>query len=315
MGKQATIETFFDYLDNVAMALYDQDKTLYLEGVKYALEYLLDDEIKKEVSETTNTRLKQSKQEIVEISFDPETIRKAIQLALLRGFKHAKITNAQMTPDTIGIFISYLLKKLYPANPPKLILDPLIGTGNLIATLSNHYRSPFTVHGIDDDPLMCDLARNMCDSLDIDQQIFLQNTLTYQAGLYDVIITDFPPKKIGDKLEYLPYLTIIHHLDHLKEGHFFIAVIENDFFDQKQNGVFKKLLKEKAHMFGLIKLDESLFKNHPKSILILKKKGDENETLDNFLLVDLPPFSDQTAFNQALGKMESWFKKKEVDVQ
>jgi site-specific DNA-methyltransferase (adenine-specific) len=68
-------------------------------------------------------------------------------------------------------------------------------------------------------------------------------------------------------------------------------------------------------MFGLIKLDESLFKNHPKSILILKKKGEEDEILDHFLLVDLPPFSDQTAFNQALGKMESWFKKKEVDVQ
>jgi site-specific DNA-methyltransferase (adenine-specific) len=315
MEKQANTETFFDYLDAVAMALYDQDKTLYLEGVKYALEYLLDDEIKKELSDSTDTQIKQSKQDVLELSFDPETIRKAIQLALLRGFKHARITNAQMTPDTIGIFISYLIKKLYPENAPKLVLEPLIGTGNLIATLSNHYKSPFTVHGIDDDPLMCDLARNVCDSLDIDQQIFLQNTLTYQAGLYDLIVTDFPPKKIGDKLEYLPYLTIIHHLDHLKEGHFFIAVIENDFFDQKQNGVFKKLLNEKAHMFGLIKLDESLFKNHPKSILILKKKGEEDETLDNFLLVDLPPFSDQTAFNQALGKMESWFKKKEVDVQ
>lgn len=315
MGKQATTETFFDYLDEVAMALYDQDKSLYLEGIKYALEYLLDDETKKDLSESTRTRLQQAKQDIIEVSFDRETIRKAIQLALLRGFKHARITNAQMTPDTIGIFISYLIKKLYPQNPPKLVLDPLIGTGNLIATLANHYKSSFTAHGIDDDPLMCDLARNICDSLDIDQQIFLQNTLSYQAGLYDLIITDFPPKKIGDKLEYLPYLTIIHHLDHLKEGYFFIAIIENDFFDQKQNGVFKKLLKEKAHMFGLIKLDESLFKNHPKSILILKKKGEEDDEINNFLLVDLPPFSDQTAFNQALGKMESWFKKKEVDVQ
>ncbi|MFW5838450.1 MAG: class I SAM-dependent methyltransferase [Bacillota bacterium] len=315
MEKQATTETFFDYLDAVAMALYDQDKTLYLEGVKYALEFLLDDEINKEVFESTSTKMKQAKRSILKLSFDPETIRKAIQLALLRGFKHAKITNAQMTPDTIGIFISYLIKKLYPENPPKQVLDPLVGTGNLIATLSNHYKSSFMVHGIDDDPLMCDLARNMCDSLDIEQQIYLQNTLTFQAGAYDLIVTDFPPKKVGDKLEYLPYLTIIHHLDHLKEGHFFIAVIENDFFDQKQNNVFKKLLKEKAHMFGLIKLDESLFKNHPKSILILKKKGEDDNILDNFLLVDLPPFSDQTAFNQALGKMETWFKKKEVDVQ
>jgi site-specific DNA-methyltransferase (adenine-specific) len=315
MRKQATTETFFDYLDAVAMALYDQDKTLYLEGVKYALEYLLDDETNKELSESTHTQLKQAKAEVTTVEFDSETIRKAIQLALLRGFKHARITNAQMTPDTIGIFISYLIKKLYPQNAPKRVLDPLIGTGNLIATISNHYKKPFTVHGIDDDPLMCDLARNMCDSLDIDQQIFLQNTLTFQAGEYDLIVTDFPPKKIGDKLEYLPYLTVIHHLDHLKEGHFFIAVIENDFFDQKQNDVFKKLLKEKAHMFGLIKLDESLFKNHPKSILILKKKGEEDDILNNFLLADLPPFSDQTAFNQALGKMELWFKKKEVDVQ
>lgn len=315
MPDNKKIEIFFEYVDSVALTLYEQDKTVYLKGISYALSYLLDDTLDIELSNDNSRKLSQAKKLVTDIKFDRETIRKAIQLALLKGFKHAHITNAQMTPDTIGIFMSYLINKLYPSKYPEKVLDPLVGTANLVTTLINHLNHDFVLHGIDDDPLMCNLARNICDSLDVDHQIFLQNTLTYQAKAYDLIVTDFPPKKIGEKLEYLPYLTIMHHLDHLKEEHFFIAVIENDFFDQKQHALFKKLLAEKAHLFGLIKLDESLFKNHPKSILILKKKSDKQDKIDDFLLVDLPAFTDKEAFNIALNKMDQWFTKKEVDVQ
>ncbi|MFH5881679.1 class I SAM-dependent methyltransferase [Liberiplasma polymorphum] len=315
MSKTSDIEIFYDYIDAIAMKLYAVDKSLYLEGIKEALNFLLDNTTTKELSDDIIAYFQEEKAKIVEISFSNENIRKAIQLALLKGFKHARITNAQMTPDTIGIFLSYLVKKLYKSQTINLIFDPLIGTSNLVATLYNHYESPFEVHGIDDDPLMCDLARNILDSLHIDHQVFLQDTLTYLAGKYDLIVTDFPPHKKDDKDIYLPYHTIIHHLEHLKEEHYLIAIIENDFFEQKQQALFKELLDKKAHLYGLIKLDEGLFKTHPKSILILKKKTKESEKLNDFLIVDLPSFSDLEAFNKAINKMDQWFKKKEVDVQ
>ncbi|MFP4286082.1 MAG: class I SAM-dependent methyltransferase [Candidatus Izemoplasmataceae bacterium] len=315
MSKESSVELFFDYIDTIGLALYDYDKTMYLKSINEALSYLLDDQLENEYPEKIVKLFKQEKAKITNQSFDKEMIRKAIQLALLRGFKHAKITNAQMTPDSIGIFISYLIKKLYKEKALDTVFDPLIGTSNLVATLYNHYGKPFKIVGVDDDALMCDLARNILDALAIDHQIYFQDTLTFLAEQVDLIITDFPPQDKTHQSMYLPYHAIVHHLDHLKSEHYFIALIENDFFEQKQQALFKELITPKAHLFGLIKLDEGLFKTHAKSLLILKKKTHETDTLKDFLIVDLPSFTDLENFNKALSNMEEWFKKKEVDVQ
>ena len=40
-----------------------------------------------------------------------EQIRKALQLAILKGMKESSQPNHQMTPDAIGMFISYLVGK------------------------------------------------------------------------------------------------------------------------------------------------------------------------------------------------------------
>ncbi len=313
METSKAITAFYDYLDHVSERFSNTMKKSYLEGLNEALNFLLDDRVGFDNDDLKAFFIKH-KSAVIHQTFTKETIRKSIQLALLRGFKYDRITNAQMTPDTIGIFLSYLVKKLYSMRSLK-ILDPLVGTGNLIAALANHLETPVFVHGIDDDPLMCALARNVFDALEIDHQIFHQDTLTFNHAKYDLIVTDFPPKSVSQKSGYLPYYTIVHHLEHIHEGQYFIALIENDFFDQKAQGTFRKLLDEKAHLFGIIKLDESLFKTHPKSILILRKKTHEKEKIDDFLIVDLPSFTDIEAFNKALYKMDQWFKKKEVDVQ
>lgn len=312
MAEKNRVELFYDFLDEVAMKLYEETKESYLNGLKEALNVLMDDTTEIELEPRILEQLKALKLEIEGIEFAKEDVRKAIQLALLKGFKHLNVTNAMMTPDSIGMFIAYLLKKLYK-QPFETLLDPLVGTGNLVATVNNHFHDGFMTYGVDDEPLMTSLSRNIFDALEMDHQVFLQNTLTYQGPLVDVVLTDFPIKAVDQKEEYVPYQVVLHHLEHLKDDGFFVAVIENDFFEQYRNDRFKELLLEKAHLYGLIKLDESLFKNHPKSILILQKKQDINAKIDDFLLVDLPAFTDEDAFNLALGKIEQWFKKKEVD--
>ena len=44
--------------------------------------------------------------------------------------------NHQMTPDTIGMFIGYLLNKFIKNNTYRL-LDPAVGTGNLLTAVMN----------------------------------------------------------------------------------------------------------------------------------------------------------------------------------
>ena len=113
---------------------------------------------------------------------------------------------------------------------------------------------------------------------------------------------------------YLPYKVISHHLDSLKEGGYFISLIENDFFEKENNDIFKKEVEEKGYIFGLIKLSESLFKNNPKSILIIHKKSMNLRKSKDFLLVDLPSFNDIDAFNKIIIQIDSWIKKREDEL-
>lgn len=309
MNESANLEQFYAYLDQVATRVNEMDGTPYLEGVAYALDYLLDDEVSKGIVDVVYEDLKQYKSAVIDTSFDKETIRKAIQLALLNGFKTMKITNSMMTPDSIGMFIAYIVKKLYGEGAKLNVFDPLIGTGNLQATLNNHFSEQCHFDGTETDPLLAMLSRNVMDALEINHQIFHQDTLSFEKKDYDLIVTDFPVESKDRKETYFPYQVVLHHMNNVKVGGYFIALIENDFFEQNEAVAFKEKLMKDMHLYGLIKFDEGLFKNHPQSLLIMQRKAKETDTLKDFLLADLPPFLEEERFNESLYKIEQWFSK------
>ncbi len=310
MSENGNVEAFFDYLDVVANTLYDKHEIPYLKGIHQALDFLLDGDVEEELPASAVQTMEDAKSQVVALRFPKEEVRKAIQLALLKGFKHERITNSMITPDSIGMFMGYLVRKLFDDEPARTIMDPLAGPGNLLATLHNHYREDSVFYAVDSDALLCKLGRNMLDALEAKHQYFHQDTLTYKGTPVDAIVTDFPVESVDRRHAYFPYQVVLHHMQHLKPGGFFLAVIENDFFDQKEGPNFKKQLMEEAHLYGLVKLDEGLFENHPQSVLILQKKNAQDEAMKDFLLVDLPPFRDEKAFQNALAKIDEWFKNK-----
>ena len=314
MVENDGMERFYTYIDRLASALEKKDGIIYLEGINEALNYLLDDKTNHVLGSALSALFHTEKGHVVGRDFSKSDIRKAIQMALLKGLKRARITNAQITPDSIGMFIAYLLDKLYPGEKPTTMFDPLIGTANLATTIIIQSGRPIKVHGVDDDEMMLRLARNMCDALDMPHRLTFQDTLSYDSEPVDAIVTDFPPHKTSDAT-YFPYGVILHHVRALTAGGFFIALVENDFFDRNGIDAFKARLHEHARLYGLVKLDEGMFTTHAKSILIIRKHTKEQDDKEAFLLVDLPPFSDVAAFRDALDKMNLWFSKRKVDVQ
>ncbi len=311
MIDKKQIERFFDYIDQFAILLYEHKKLSYLEGLNEAFNYLLDDELEGSYPDEIIEKISSFKQDIIDISFGNEEVRKAVQLALLRGYKHANLSNSLITPDTIGIFIAYLIKKLYNTNGLYTILDPLVGTGNLLYTIINQLDCDAKAYGIDHDIVKCNLARNIGDVLDIENEIFYQDTLAYYDKGFDVIVSDIDD---DDSNDYFPYKVINHHLDSLVDGGFFLAIINNDFFEQEKNQVFRAEVQKKGYIFGLIKLSETLFKQQPKSILILQKNGENVVPVKEFLLIDLPSFTEVDKFNHTLNQIDAWFNKREVDM-
>ena len=313
MENNNSIETIYAYVDNVASIISEQTKVPYLKGVSEAIGFLMEYRLTMPVNLQSEKAIESARHSLDAIDFSKETVRKGIQIALLKGFKKLGITNAMMTPDSIGMFMAYIIEKLYDGKKPLKVLDPLSGTGNLLATLVNHYDERLDIKGIEIDQILTDLLQNLLDALDCKASIINQDTLSYQSEPLDLIVTDFPVQSIDRKKAYLPYQIILHHMNHVKPGGYFVALIENNFFEQNEADTFKERLMEDAHLHGLLKLDKSLFTNHHKSILILKRKTHEEETEDTFLVVDLPPFSDETAFNRSLDKIEDWFKNRKVD--
>lgn len=313
MINKKNIELFFDYIDQTAIHLFETNKISYLDGMNEAFNFLLDDEFEQEYTVETLDKVRQYKDMVASVDFQPEEVRKAVQLGLLRGYKHSNESNALITPDTIGIFISYLVEKCYSGKTINSILDPMVGTGNLLFTVINQLGYKVKAYGIDNDMLKCKLSRNLGDLLQLENEMFYQDTLTYYDYGFDMIVSDIEDSK--DVEEYLPYAVVSHHLDALKDGGFGFYVIPNDFFEQAKNQVFKEEIQKKGYIFGLIKLSETLFKTSPKSILIIRKKGQDVRPLKDFLLVDLPSFNELEEMNQTINKMDQWFLSREEELK
>lgn len=313
MVKKENVEKFYDYFDFVGNLLYTNYGKTYLEGMNEAFNYLLDEELEGSYNDEHVDEIKEAKESIVDVSFQPEEVRKSVQLGLLKGYKHTYSSNALITPDTIGIFMGYLIKKLYKNRQLKTVLDPVIGSGNLVYSVLNYLgQEDIKVFGVDNDLLKCNLARNLGDLMDVENEVFYQDTLTYYDQGFDLIVADMPFAVNQD--QYLPYQIINHHFQSINAGGYFVGLIDNDFFEKNNSQVFREEIEKQGYIFGLIKLSETLFKATPKSILILRKGGEGIVRTKDFLLVDLPSFNDIDNFNQIINKIDKWMLDREEDL-
>ncbi|MGD9910717.1 MAG: hypothetical protein AB7U79_09000, partial [Candidatus Izemoplasmatales bacterium] len=87
MVNSKNIEAIFDYLDECGLILYAENKTPYIKGVVLGCELLLSDEIAIAISDESRQKIKKISKKIEDVSFQKEEIRKAMQLAVLKGFK------------------------------------------------------------------------------------------------------------------------------------------------------------------------------------------------------------------------------------
>ena len=112
-----------------------------------------------------------------------------MQAIILKGFKEMRIPNGNTTPDTLGIFMAYLVTKLTKVKNIS-ILDPLCGTGNLIHTIANHLDKEMKLYACDHDLWMTKLTGMVSDLLSLDVEVFLQDTFNLNLGNLDFIVFD-----------------------------------------------------------------------------------------------------------------------------
>lgn len=303
--KMDNLELFYDCLDETNIILYEATKKPYFELLEMTVENILAGEVLTDVDEEVVAKLQAEYDKIADVDFTVEDVRKAMQSIILRGFKEMRIPNGNTTPDTLGIFASYLITKL-TAKKKISILDPLCGTGNLLFTIANYLDKDINLFACDHDLWMTKLTQMNSNLMNYETEIYLQDTFNLHLKGLDFIVCDMPNSDYSKNEEYFPYKSILHYSNMLNDEGSMIAIVSNDFFDYDKKQQFKKKLLENMSIIGLVELPDNMSVIKPKIILVLSKKEFKDKKC---FMVKLPNFSDVKEFNSSLMEIEAWFEK------
>lgn len=326
MYVSQTVETLFSIFDSSAVVLRKELDVTYLEALVETGDNLFEGAIlQEELSEAAIERLNREYSTFNEETYKGEEIRKAFQLAILKGMKEGVQANHEMTPDAVGMFMSYLFHKFMQGQNEITVLDPAIGTGNLMTTVFNSAKEGLAMSGfgVEVDEVLIKLALVNANLQKHAIEFFHQDGL---APLYidpvDAVISDLPigyyPNEIGaseyklkadEGMSYAHHLFIEQSVKHTKEGGYLFFLVPNFIFESDQAPKLHAFIKETCFIQGLLQLPVSMFKNekNAKSIFVLQKKGASVTMPKQALLVELPKFSNMKAMEDIMDQLNTWF--------
>ncbi|WP_243291265.1 class I SAM-dependent methyltransferase [Bacillus sp. FJAT-47783] len=325
MNGMSNVEKLFTLINETAVIIQKELDCTYIEAVAETGDNLFhQDVLQPTISELGRKKLTEKFEHVEIEAFSKEEIRKAYQLAVLKGLKEASHPNHQMTPDTVGLFLSYLIGKFLDGQNHFRLLDPAVGAGNLLTTVLNQLKGKdIQAIGVDVDELLLKLA---CISANLQEhpiEFFHQDSLQpLLVDPVDVSICDLPvgyyPNDAGAQSfqvkadkghSYAHHLFIEQCINYTKPGGYLFFIIPNNLFETEEAPKLNAYLKEQAIIQGLIQLPLSLFKkgDFAKSIFILQKKADHVKQPKQALLAELPKFSNREAMASIMAEMNEWF--------
>ncbi|MDN7240232.1 class I SAM-dependent methyltransferase [Planococcus sp. N028] len=300
----SAMEKVFNFIDVNATAVQKEQDLSYLESLLTVTESWLDGHI-----QPTEQAGK-------------EDVRKAIQLAVLKGMKEHVQPHHQMTPDALGLLMGYLVE-LFMKEKQLTILDPAVGTGNLLLTVMNYLDGRITGAGVELDDLLIRLASNAGNLVEQPVTLYLQDALQpLLIDPVDAVVSDLPvgyypdeenassfELKADEGMSYAHHLFIEQSLKHTADGGYLFFVIPKGLFESSQAPQLHNFLKKHAHIQAVMELPDTLFKNsaHAKGILILQKKKDGVKAPKEVLLARVPNMSKPDSMAKFFSQVSGWF--------
>ena len=302
MMEYTNMELFYDVMEESISTLYELNKRSYFDLFFESVKNILESDLTTHYDEEADAKLLRIYSRLSDKDFTPEDIRKALQSIIIRGLNEEHEVQ-DVTPDTIGFLMAYLISRLHQGREVS-ILDPLAGTGNMLLSIESHLNMNVSLFAIENSKLKINILKSMADLCQTIVEIYFQDTLNIKMKDMDFVVFDIPTSYTLDP--YFPYYLVLHHLESLKDDGYMIGLLPNDFFEHDNDMMFKEGLSKIGRVYGIIELPDSFFKSSPKSIIIFKKNTLKDK---NCLMVKLPTFDDEGAFDNVLQQIEDWFLK------
>lgn len=302
------IEKLFGMLNEHAEKIEKEHNITLLEGILDGLEAWLGGEV--DFSQEGATK---------------EDVRKAIQIAVLKGMRKGSQPNHQMTPDTLGLLVGYFVEQLF-ANRLKTekisILDPAVGTGNLLLTVMNLLDEKIEATGVEVDELLIRIAAATADLTEQPVSLYRQDALQdLLVSPADAIVCDlpvgyYPNEDIALDYELCPSegLSYAHHLfieqsiNYTKDGGYLFLLAPTHLFESEQSKQLHKYIQKHAWIQAIIQLPDTMFANKAleKSIVILQKQGKDFKAPKEVLLAKVPNMQNKQALAMFFEKVKMW---------
>lgn len=301
-------EQIFKYVNDYAEKVVEAEGLDYLEALLQALEDTLDGKFEWQVAEATK-----------------EDMRKAIQIAILKGMRKSAQPNHQMTPDTLGLLVAHFVEQCFEdqlKQGPISVVDPALGTGNLLFTVMNALQGNVQASGVEVDDLLIRLAAATGDLIEQPVTLFRQDALEkllvdpVDAVVCDLPVGYYPNEEVAidyelcatEGMSYAHHLFIEQSMNYTKEGGFAFFLVPANLFESEQSKQLHKFIKGNAWIQAVIQLPENLFTSraHEKSILILQKQSSTLKAPREVLLAKVPNMSNREALAMFFEKVSMW---------
>ncbi|WP_457982439.1 class I SAM-dependent methyltransferase [Bacillus paralicheniformis] len=318
------VETIYEWLDKGAEVIARDLQIPYIEGLAEAGEAFFTGSADRGLSEKAEQKVKDLLGRARFSECSHEAIRKAFQLAILKGQKDIPHPNRQMTPDTIGLFIGYLVNKFIGPKKELTLFDPAVGTGNLLLAVLNQLAGEAgKAFGSEIDDVLIKLAYVQANLQEKEIELFNQDSLQpifmepADAVICDLPVGYYPDDESARAFElkadeghsFSHHLFIEQSLTYTKPGGYLFFMIPNQLFESSQSEKLRTFLKDNAYINAVLQLPLSIFKDeaHAKSILVLQKHGEQAKAPKQVLLAQVPSFANQDAMLKMTAKLDNWF--------
>ncbi|PNZ71049.1 class I SAM-dependent methyltransferase [Staphylococcus croceilyticus] len=304
--EQTIMETLFRTLDEKAKALNEENGQSFIENLGLAMEDVY-----------------QNKRELLEQATLQDR-RKAFQFAYLSLLQEETIqANHQITPDSIGLILGFLVQKFTKNSDELHVVDIASGAGHLSASVNEVLKETTVMHHlIEVDPVLSRVSVHLANFLEIPFDVYPQDAIMpLPLEEADVVIGDFPigyypvderskEMKLGFKEghSYSHYLLIEQAITALKATGYAFLVVPSNIFEDENVKQLENFIATETEMQAFLNLPKTLFKNEKarKSILILqKKKANETKPVE-VLLANIPDFKNPNQFQGFISELNQW---------
>lgn len=328
---QADVGELYKHLDTTTALLKEDLDVSYMDALIETSENILDGgRVKVEDGlphQQVRDQLSEQYNQIKLAQLTTDEIRQAMQLAILRGERTDLIqANHQMTPDSIGFLVAYLLEALADLPSDATLLDPTVGTGNLLYTVLNRLQvadePALTAYGVDNDDTMLALAGVSARLQQLNVELYHQDAISdlvvpqVSASVADLPIGYYPVDERAATFathaatghSYAHHLLIEQSMRYTVAGGFGFFVGPSMIFKSEEAKGLTKWMTSATYMQGLLNLPRELFSSEAaqKAILILQNKGEQAKQAKRILLGEFPSLKNQAGFRRFTAELAQW---------